>query len=159
MRRLGRWAGRTAVSVVPVAIGVVVAVFMLLRIVPGDPARMILGERATPESVEALREQLGLNLPLSRQFTDFVVHLFTTGDTGASLAYDIPSRDLVLDRAPVTLALVGLAILFSVLIAVPRAMRTPASLAAATAAGCASAARAARSRMTAGRPCESAVHR
>ena len=122
MRRLGRWAGRTAVSVVPVAIGVVVAVFMLLRIVPGDPARMILGERATPESVEALREQLGLNLPLSRQFTDFVVHLFTTGDTGASLAYDIPSRDLVLDRAPVTLALVGLAILFSVLIAVPLAL-------------------------------------
>lgn len=121
-RRLGRWAGRTALSVVPVAVGVVVAVFLLLRLVPGDPARMILGERATPESVEALREQLGLNQPLPQQFLDFVVHLVTTGDTGASLAYGVPSRDLVLERAPVTLALVGLAVLFSVLIAIPLAV-------------------------------------
>ena len=117
-----RWLGRTALSVIPVAIGVVIAVFALLRIVPGDPARMILGEQATPESVEALREQLGLNLPVWQQFVDFVVTLVTTGSTGDSLQYGVPTRELVLDRAPITLGLVGLAVLFSILIAIPLAM-------------------------------------
>ena len=121
-RAVLRWLGRTALSVIPVAVGVVVAVFALLRIVPGDPARMILGEQATPESVEALREQLGLNQPVWNQFVDFVVRLVTTGDTGASLQYGIPTRDLVLDRAPITLGLVAIAVLFSVLMAIPLAM-------------------------------------
>jgi len=105
-----------------VVLGVVLAVFFLLRLVPGDPARMILGERATPESVAALRSQLGLDQPLLAQLGDFAVSVFTRGDTGTSLVYNVSTRELILQRAPVTLQLVALAVLFSVVIAVPLAV-------------------------------------
>lgn len=103
-------------------LGVVLAVFFLLRLVPGDPARMILGERATPASVAALRSQLGLDQPLLAQLGDFAVSVFTRGDTGTSLVYNVSTRELILQRAPVTLQLVALAVLFSVVIAVPLAV-------------------------------------
>ena len=118
MRPPLRWLRRTLFAVVPVVIGVVVAVFFLLRLVPGDPARMILGERATEESVAALREQLGLNKPLPQQLLDFAGTVFVHGDTGNSLIYNVSTRDLILQRAPISLALVGLAVLFSLVIAV-----------------------------------------
>ncbi|WP_219993178.1 ABC transporter permease [Cryobacterium arcticum] len=117
-----RWLRRTAFRVVPVVLGVVLAVFFLLRLVPGDPARMILGERATPASVAALRSQLGLDQPLLAQLGDFAVSVFTRGDTGTSLVYNVSTRELILQRAPVTLQLVALAVLFSVVIAVPLAV-------------------------------------
>jgi len=122
MRPPLRWLRRTLFAVVPVVIGVVVAVFFLLRLVPGDPARMILGERATPESVEALREQLGLNKPLLQQLLDFAGTVFLHGDTGNSLIYNVSTRELIVQRAPISLALVGLAVLFSLLIAVTLAV-------------------------------------
>lgn len=122
MRPPLRWLRRTLFAVVPVVIGVVVAVFFLLRLVPGDPARMILGERATPESVAALREQLGLNKPLLQQLVDFAGNVFLHGDTGNSLIYNVSTRELILQRAPISLALVGLAVLFSLVIAVTLAV-------------------------------------
>lgn len=122
MRATLRWLRRTAVSVVPVAIGVVVAVFLLLRIVPGDPATMILGERATPESIDALRQQLGLDQPLWKQFIDFVAGIFLHGDTGTSLVYGVSTRELIFERAPISLTLVAMAVVFSILIAVPLAL-------------------------------------
>ena len=122
MRPPLRWLRRTLFAVVPVVIGVVVAVFFLLRLVPGDPARMILGERATPESVAALREQLGLNKPLLQQLLDFAGTVFLHGDTGNSLIYNVSTRELIVQRAPISLALVGLAVLFSLLIAVTLAV-------------------------------------
>jgi len=122
MRPPLRWLRRTLFAVVPVVIGVVVAVFFLLRLVPGDPARMILGERATEESVAALREQLGLNKPLPQQLLDFAGNVFLHGDTGNSLIYNVSTRDLIVQRAPISLALVGLAVLFSLIIAVTLAV-------------------------------------
>jgi peptide/nickel transport system permease protein len=122
MRPPLRWLRRTLFAVVPVVIGVVVAVFFLLRLVPGDPARMILGERATEESVAALREQLGLNKPLPQQLLDFAGTVFLHGDTGNSLIYNVSTRDLIVERAPISLALVGLAVLFSLIIAVTLAV-------------------------------------
>lgn len=117
-----RAVGRALARVVPVAVGVVLAVFFLLRLVPGDPARMILGERATPESIAALRAQLGLDLPLAQQLLDFVGRLLTQGDTGDSLVYGRSTRELIFERAPVSLGIVALAVLVSVLIAVPLAI-------------------------------------
>ncbi|MGV8882719.1 MAG: ABC transporter permease [Rhodoglobus sp.] len=122
MRPPLRWLRRTLFAVVPVVIGVVVAVFFLLRLVPGDPARMILGERATEESVAALREQLGLNKPLLQQLFDFAGNVFLHGDTGNSLVYNVSTRELILQRAPISLALVGLAVLFSLIVAVTLAV-------------------------------------
>ncbi len=117
-----RWLGRTAANVVPVVIGVVVVVFFLLRLVPGDPARMILGDQATEDSIAALREKLGLNLPLGEQFAQFVGSLLTRGDTGDSLFYGVPTRDLIVERIPISLVLIALCLVFTVAIAVPLAL-------------------------------------
>ncbi len=119
MKRGVRAAGRVIARIVPVMLGVVVATFFLLRLVPGDPAAMILGERATPESVAALRAQLGLDLPLWQQFTDFLGQVVFHFDTGASLVTGVSTRELILDKAPVSAGIVALALLLAVLIAVP----------------------------------------
>ncbi len=121
-RRIARELGRVLGRVVPVMIGVVVAVFFLLRMVPGDPAAMILGERATPESIAALRAELGLDLPLWQQFTHFAVGLITRFDTGDSLVTGVSTRELILAKAPISLGIVGLAVVLAVLITVPLAL-------------------------------------
>ncbi|WP_336660523.1 ABC transporter permease [Leucobacter sp. USHLN153] len=117
-----RAIGRILARVVPVMFGVVVAVFFLLRLVPGDPASMILGERATPEAVAALRSELGLDQSLWQQFVDFLGQVVLHFDTGDSLSSGVPTRDLILERAPVSLGIVLLAVLFAVVIAVPLAL-------------------------------------
>lgn len=117
-----RALGRVLARVVPVMLGVVVAVFFLLRMVPGDPAAMILGDRATPQSIAALRAQLGLDLPLWQQFTDFCGGLITRFDTGDSLVTGVSTRDLILAKAPVSLGIVVLAVVLAILIAVPLAV-------------------------------------
>jgi peptide/nickel transport system permease protein len=117
-----RWLGRTGLNLLPVVFGVVVVVFLLLRLVPGDPARMILGERATEESVQALRLRLGLEDPLGKQFVDFLVTIFTRGDTGTSLFFGVSARTLIFSRAPVTLLLVAMALVIAVVIAAPLAV-------------------------------------
>lgn len=122
LRRTLRAVGRITARIVPVMLGVVVAVFFLLRMVPGDPAAMILGERATPESVAQLRAQLGLDQPLWRQFTDFAVQVVTRFDTGDSLVTGVPTRELIFARAPVSLGIVVFAVVLAVLIAVPLAL-------------------------------------
>lgn len=111
----------TVTSVVPVLIGVVLAVFFLLRLVPGDPARARLGDQATDAAVAELRTQLGLDRPLIVQLGDFLWTLVTRADTGESLFYGVASRDMVLERAPVTLALVAVAAVLTVLVVIPLA--------------------------------------
>ncbi len=120
--RVVRVVGRSLARLLPVILGVVVAVFFLLRIVPGDPAAMILGERATPESLAALRAELGLDLPLWQQFLAFVTQVVTQFDTGDSLVSGVSTRELVFERAPVSLGIVALAVLLAILIAVPLAV-------------------------------------
>lgn len=113
---------RVAGTVLPVMLGVVTAVFFLLRLVPGDPAVMILGDRATPAALADLRAELGLNAPLWQQYLDFLGGVFTRGDTGDSLLTGVPTAELVLSRAPVSLGIVGLALLLVLVIAVPLAL-------------------------------------
>src|SRR5690606_39472758 len=67
---MAKYIARRIVESIPVIIGVSILVFMLLHLIPGDPATAMLGERATPENVEALRERLGLNKPLYEQYLD-----------------------------------------------------------------------------------------
>ncbi len=117
-----RWVGRSLLAVVPVTIGVVICVFLLLRIVPGDPAVMILGERATAASIEELHRRLGLDLPVAQQLGDWLVGVFGRGDIGTSLVTSQPVLGLVASRAGLTAALVLLSVVFTVLIAVPLAL-------------------------------------
>ncbi|KAM9863388.1 ABC transporter permease [Leucobacter sp. BZR 635] len=121
-REFGRALGRVLGTVLPVMLGVVTAVFFLLRLVPGDPAVMILGDRATPAAIAELRATLGLDAPLWRQYLDFLGGVLTRGDTGDSLLTGVPTAELVLTRAPVSLGIVALALLLVILIAVPLAL-------------------------------------
>ena len=89
-----------------VLFGVTILIFGMVRVLPGDPAFMILGDRATEEKAAELREQLGLNRPVPEQYVRFVTG-FVRGDLGQSLLYRQPVSDLVWKRVPTS---VGLAI-------------------------------------------------
>jgi peptide/nickel transport system permease protein len=91
-----------------VLFGVSIVIFGMVRILPGDPAFLILGDRATDQKAAELREQLGLNRPILEQYWRFVSG-FVRGDMGQSLLYRQPVGDLVLTRVPVTLALAAYA--------------------------------------------------
>ncbi len=105
-----------------VTAGVIVASFSLVRIVPGDAATTLLGQRASAETVAALREELGLDRPWLAQLGSFVRTLFTTGGAGDSVVYGVPVRDMIVDRVAVTLTVLVLAIVFAVVISVPLAL-------------------------------------
>src|SRR5690349_11089171 len=85
-----------------VIFGVTVIIFSMVRVLPGDPAFLMLGERATDATAAALRERLGLNLPIWLQYWNFVTGL-VQGNLGSSLLYRQPVADLVLKRVPVSI--------------------------------------------------------
>jgi peptide/nickel transport system permease protein len=118
---LAAYVARRLLLMVPVVLGVTILVFLLIHLVPGDPARTMLGTKATPDKVRLLHEQWGLDEPLPVQYQRFMERL-VRGDLGTSLFYSVPAGRLVLERLPVTLWLIGLGALFSVLIAVPLAV-------------------------------------
>src|SRR5438094_1385607 len=96
------------VLMVFVLFGVTVVIFGMVRVLPGDPAFLILGGRVTDEEAAQLREILGLNRPIYEQYWMFVSGL-ATGNMGQSLLYRQPVGDLVLSRVPITLALAAYA--------------------------------------------------
>jgi peptide/nickel transport system permease protein len=93
--------GRRLLRVVTVIIALVVAGFMLVRLIPGDPARAVLGPSATPEQVTAVRAQLGLDDPLWIQFVDYSRGLLT-GDLGESFESQQPVAGIITESLPVT---------------------------------------------------------
>lgn len=119
MRALPLRLLRRSVDVIVVALLVVAFTALLVRLTPGDPARAILGERASDSSVAALREELGLNQSLSTQIGDTVSHAFV-GDLGTSLVRRNTSVMSIIGEAlPITLSLILGAVLISVLIGIP----------------------------------------
>ena len=120
-RKYRKWLLGAGFRSLLVILFVTLAVFFVIRLVPGDPAVMILGEHATDDSLAAMREKLGLTLSLPEQFLRFLSNVFLRADTGESLKYAVPSRQLVLQAAPVSLALAGLSMLITVLVTVPLA--------------------------------------
>jgi peptide/nickel transport system permease protein len=117
---LGAYVARRLLHLAPIVLGVTILVFFLIHLVPGDPARTILGNQATTSRVALLRHQWGLDRPLPVQYGKFMGRL-VRGDLGSSLFYDVPAGRLVVQRLPVTLWLIGFGALLSVLIAVPLA--------------------------------------
>jgi peptide/nickel transport system permease protein len=111
---------RRLIQLVPIVLGVTVLVFFLIHLVPGDPAKTILGNHATPQKVALLHHEWGLDKPLPVQYWRFLGRM-VRGDLGSSLFYSVPAGRLVVQRLPPTLWLIGLGTLFSVLIAVPLA--------------------------------------
>ncbi len=117
-KRFRNWVKGALFRSLLVILFVMIAVFFLIRLVPGDPAVMVLGEHATEASLEALRHRLNLDVPLSRQFFIFLKNIFLHGDTGESIKYGVSSRHLVMQYAPVTLLLVLMVTVITVLVSV-----------------------------------------
>lgn len=118
---LAAYVVRRLLQLVPIALGVTILVFFLIHLVPGDPARTILGNQATPARIALVRHEFGLDRPLLVQYRKFMGRL-VRGDLGTSLFYSVPAGRLVLQRLPATLWLIGLGTLLSVVIAVPLAV-------------------------------------
>ena len=98
--------------------GVMTIVFMLIHIVPGDPVEVMLGESAQAADREALRETLGLNLPLVTQWVNYMNGLLHL-DLGTSLHTKRPVIDVLIERIPATSLLAGTSILIALIIALP----------------------------------------
>lgn len=103
---------------IPTILLVALVVFFLIHLVPGDPAVVMLGEDATPAQVEATRKALDLDKPLPMQFAIWLGNALK-GDFGVSIHTKIPVTQSIKNRFPVTFTLVTLAMIFSVLLAVP----------------------------------------
>lgn len=97
---------------------VVSLVFIIVRLIPGDPAGVMLGSTATPADVAALRTRMGLDAPLLRQYLDFL-RAAATLDLGQSIFLNRSVIQAILERAPLTLQLTTLAIGLATLIGVP----------------------------------------
>lgn len=95
-----------------------VVVFAVLEIVPGDPARLMLGMNATADAVQALREQMGLDDPMIVRYFTWITHI-AVGDFGKSYTYSVPVLELVRERVAVSLPLAVFALILTTAIAIP----------------------------------------
>jgi len=104
---------------IPVIIGVVLIVFVLNELSSGDPARIVAGAEASAESVEEMRETLGLNRPFLVRFGDYILGVFSRGDLGNSFLTKQPVLGEVLTRFPTTLLLTLASMVFTISIGIP----------------------------------------
>ena len=109
---------KRVLSTIPVVVIVVLFVFLMLRLAPGDPAAVIAGDYATAEDVERIREQLGLNDAIPVQMYRWIAQL-GSGDLGTAIFSKLPVTTLIGQRLEPTLLLSLTTIVFTVLIAVP----------------------------------------
>jgi ABC-type dipeptide/oligopeptide/nickel transport system permease component len=116
-----RFLARRLVLTIPVLFGVATLVFSLIHLIPGDPARAMLGEAATQEDVDQLRTRLGLDRPLLDQYGSFLRGL-ATGDLGTSLRTGQPVTRQILERMPATIELAAAAMLVAISASIPLGM-------------------------------------
>ncbi len=111
------WLLQRLTQLLPVLLGISVICFALLQMIPGDPARIILGSRASPEAVAAMRDRLGLDQPALQQYLTYMSKVIR-GDFGESISYKVPVSKLILEHAPVT----GFLAVYVIALAVPIAL-------------------------------------
>lgn len=112
---------RRVAQAIPVLIGVTLASFVLIHLVPGDPARLVLGAQATPSAIASLNEQLGLDQSLVSQYLDFIGGAITL-DFGESITQKTSVGELLSSRIPVTFWLLIYAVFIAIVVAVPLAV-------------------------------------
>ncbi|HSI98909.1 MAG TPA: ABC transporter permease [Patescibacteria group bacterium] len=120
---MGKFIARRLLLLVPILLGLTLLIFIFTRLLPGDPATTLLGERATPENIALVRESLGLDKPLHEQYLQYMGGLLQ-GDLGRSF---ITNRDVVddfLQRFPATVELSLAALLFAIAAGIPLGMLT-----------------------------------
>jgi peptide/nickel transport system permease protein len=109
---------RRLILMIPVMLIVGIVVFMLVHITPGDPASVMLGDRATVDQVQQLREEMGLNDPLAVQFVEWFSNALRL-DFGDSFFLDMPVTAALRERAQPTILLTSYALFFEIIIGVP----------------------------------------
>ena len=110
--------GRRLLATVPLLLAVSLVVFSFIHMLPGDPAVLFLGEEATPENLARFRAKLGFDRPLVVQYGEWLGHA-VRGDLGRSIRTNQPVASAIVERLPVTLRLIGMAMLISLCIALP----------------------------------------
>lgn len=105
-------------QLIPVLMGISILVFLLLHMIPGDPAMVLLGQEANPDEIERLRNILGLNQPIYIQLLLFFKHLLQ-GDLGNSIFQDESVFSLIMKHLPATIELAILAMIIALVIAIP----------------------------------------
>ena len=113
-----KYISKRIIYLIPVLIGIVFLVFTIMYFSPGDPAKLILGDRAPEEQVAALRHELGLDLPYYQQLFNYIKNAMH-GDFGNSYQLRMPVWDIIKLRFPLTLQLTTFTMLIAVLIGVP----------------------------------------
>lgn len=109
-----RYVGRRVLGTLPALFGVLIVTFVIVHAVPGDPAVLLAGEAATPERLDEIRRDLGLDRPLPQQFVAYVVNV-ARGDLGVSVSQGRPVTTIIAERIGPTLLLSGTALLLSTL--------------------------------------------
>lgn len=109
---------RRLLMMIPVLLGVLLIVFLIIEITPGDPAKIMLGESATDEAIESLREEMGLNDPFITRFFNYVKGVVTKFDLGISYNSKRPVMTEILERFPKTVLLASLSALISVVMGI-----------------------------------------
>ncbi|MEE0800172.1 MAG: ABC transporter permease [Gemmiger sp.] len=107
-----RSVGKRIIGTIPVLIGVVLLIFIMLRIIPGSPAAMLLGEHVDQATIDRLTEAMGLNEPLPNQFFKYIIDALH-GDLGISYKYDRPVTEMILEAFPYTVVLALMAAVFA----------------------------------------------
>ena len=115
---MGRYLVRRFLEGLLVVFLASIVIFLIIRLIPGDPAQQLAGDDGTPEDVERIREQLGLNDPILTQYGNWVGGVFQL-DFGTSFTKQVPVRDLIRDNFPPTLELAVAAYIFALGIGVP----------------------------------------
>ncbi len=106
---------------IPTLAAIVVITFLIVRLLPGDPASAMIGDRVTDAEIAQEKARLGLDQPLMVQFGHYIAGL-ARGDLGRSTRLGVPVRELILARLPVTLLLTAMGSLIAIAIAVPLAL-------------------------------------
>jgi peptide/nickel transport system permease protein len=112
------YLSRRLAASLAILIGITIVTFGLTFLIPADPVRMIAGRNATAQTVENIRQQLGLDRSVPEQYARYVIRL-AQGDLGRSYVQKTQVSDLVLSRLPATLLLMAGAIFFELLIGIP----------------------------------------
>ena len=115
---MGQYIARRLVQMIPVVFGITLILFFMLRLIPGDPASVMLGERATDAAVARINHELGLDQPIYVQYGYFLRDLATL-NLGTSIKYQVPVATLLGQRLLVSLSVVGVTLVLTIIIAFP----------------------------------------
>ena len=114
-----RFAARRLLLSIPILLAVTIITFFILHAAPGDPADLLMNPRTKPEDRARIRKNLGLDKPVYIQYIIWLKNLVTKGDLGYSMVDGRPVLEIIMERLPATIALMGLSYILSILIAIP----------------------------------------